>query len=700
MTGRLISLSLCSYILLSGGLSFKYYMEASPLRMPDFERLHRTAQPESTPEGAQDPESDSVLFERAEEHFFSRRYNTSLALFLRVLQENPEHSRAHSYAGDIYLNQRKLDEAEHHFRIAAEIGEEKHKSEFRLGQIAYLRKDASNARAHLERSLEHYPDFPPAVFYLGLVSWKLEGDRTQAAVHWEKYVTLKPEDPQKIAIQRAIEYLREKPESASPDSEESRPPLDVEKLLESVDPASGPTGPSGKPADSNQESSQSDVPESKALLDIARSLEDHPERLPTVLNLARIQKEQGNSNHAQALLEEARKHSDDPALSSELSDLYEESGQTAAARNLLRKEVQRKDLNGEQKALPALKLARITQPLRKALPENAGPENPGPGPEQTGPSSDRANDAPEGGDNREERNSQSDPSGNKKSEPNRSPTNSPDQFEENAGKERPASDNSGPQSQTDDSESLGKTDPGANPTRPTPEDDFNLAMQILQENKGYRYLSEENRKEFFLIQAREAFRRGDSQQAYARTLQILKEDPTDRRGLILAASIAQKSETSTSFSVYEERIRSLYGDDPEMMTALAQIYMQDDPAKGRSLLEETVKKHPESVTATLALVDMEKERNPDQALKRLETLIAENPGNLDLLRSYIDLRVKQGPASPELQRLMNRARDIESKNPGSFPELSEWNKLYPPEKTAPDSREPENVTPDRQAPQQ
>ena len=136
------------------------------------------------------------------------------------------------------------------------------------------------------------------------------------------------------------------------------------------------------------------------------------------------------------------------------------------------------------------------------------------------------------------------------------------------------------------------------------------------------------------------------------------------------------------------------------MTALAQIYMQDDPAKGRSLLEETVKKHPESVTATLALVDMEKERNPDQALKRLETLIAENPGNLDLLRSYIDLRVKQGPASPELQRLMNRARDIESKNPGSFPELSEWNKLYPPEKTAPDSREPENVTPDRQAPQQ
>tara|TARA_B100001939_G_scaffold347523_1_gene369401 strand:+ start:6921 stop:8957 length:2037 start_codon:yes stop_codon:yes gene_type:complete len=659
-------------------------MEASPMKQPESARLWRTAETgESAPSAPGGQESESQLFERAEEHFFSRRYNTSLALFLRVLQENPEHARAHSYAGDIYLIQRKLEEAEHHFRIAAEIGEEKHKSEFRLGQIAYLRKNAKNARSHLERSLEHYPDFPPAVFYLGLVSWKLENNRDEAALQWEKYITLKPEDPQNVAIKRAIEYLREKPdaengEEGKPDQTANKPPLDLDKLLNSVEPESIPAMPTSQNGDSSTEQSkpanQSNSTD-EAFLDIARSLEKHPERLPTVLNLARIQKEQGNLSHAQSILEEAKKHSDDPEIRSELAKIYEQSGQTAAARNILREQINRKDLSPEQKSLPALNLARITQPLRKAPKspqESNSDEGENAANKKPGKATIQENKSAEDDDSDGKQNSAGDPDNGGKNDSSKAPgkTESPtDVTNAPAGKpDKNASDGS----QKEPEEKL-----------PSPDEDFDLAMEHLEKKRGYRHLSPENRKDYFLIQAREAFRNGNSQQAYAQTLQILKEDPTDRRGLILAASIAQQSETTTSFNVYEERIRSLYGNDPEMMTALARIHLQEDPARAKELLEATLDNHPDSVPASLAMAEIEKQENPESAIRRLEALLEKNPENLDLLRIYIGLRVDQKDQSPEFKKLLEKVRMLEKRSPGSFPDIHEWNRLYPPEVSRP-----------------
>ncbi|MEQ8353197.1 MAG: tetratricopeptide repeat protein [Leptospiraceae bacterium] len=666
MTGRLLILSLCSYILISAGLSFKYYLNASPLNRTNTEKLWRNTESPAPPaggaeqpEGAEEPES---LFERAEEHFFSRRYNTSLALFLRVLQNNPEHSRAHSYAGDIYLIQKKLDEAEHHFRIAAEIGEEKHKSEFRLGQIAYLKKENREARTHLQQSLEHYPDFPPAVFYLGLVSWKLEDNRREAAQHWEKYLTLKPQDPQKVAIQQAIQYLKEEPGSEAEDST-AQQPLDLDKLLNSVEPQRPGANPvpgknnvsdSSDPESNSEESSDSD----KAFLDIARSLETHPERLTTVLNLAAIQKEQKNYDRASRILEEANRHSDDPRISAELSEIYSEKGQTAAARNLLRKQINRKDLELKDKALPALNLAMITQ-ASPGSPQNSSID------ERPSPESEK-NQNP---DSENSTSSDSKPALEKQpSSGDRTETDNPESSEENANPE----DSANPANNIADAKKE---------SSPTPAQDFSAAMDILEKQRGYSHLTGEDRKDFHLIQAREAFRNGDSSAAYAQTLRILKEDPADKRGLILAASIAQQSETATSFAVYEERIRSLYGNDPDMMTALAQIYARDDSLKARKLLNDTVKNHPDNVNAALALTELERIDQPEKALKRLEALLNKHPQNLRLLQAYVEINVEKGTDNPEFRKLLQRIQQMEKENPGSFPLIQKWNRLYPPAKT-------------------
>lgn len=642
MPGRLLFLFFCSYTLISTGLSFKYYLEARPA---------------DTPEAPQPVANEAEpLFERAEEHFFSRRYNTSLALFLKVLEQNPEHGRAHSYCGDIYLIQKNYDEAAHHFRIAAEIGPEKHKAEFRLGQIAYLRKDAPAATEHLNRSLELSADFAPSVFYLGLVAWKLEDNRQEAAIKWEKYLSLRPQDPQRVAIQEAIEYLRT--EERQPEDPE-RAPLDLDNLLRTAEPSDSAlplnnvpagekpesnNGPDADPSNTSTSTDQTASP-SKAELDIARSLGQHPERLDTVLSLARIYSEQGQRQRSLELLEQASKNSDSPALAAALSKELAQQGRSVEARALLRQQIRRKDLGPGEKAEPALELARITQPpLRNSPAEDA------------------------------ERSTQE--------------ANDPDK--ENSGESmQPGSGQ--------DSSSIPEKPTLPENSLPSEEEDFAEALDLLQ-NGAYRHLNQEQRKEYHLIQARKSFQQGAPSRAYAQTLQILKEDPTDKRGLILAAAIAYQSETGTSFEVYEERIRNLYGEDPDMMLALAALYRSREPEKYGSELKRLQKQFPSHAAIGLAFVDSSMDGNnkdgeaealsADERIRTLESLLEQNPGHPEILSKYIEARLERGDRQPDLVDLLQRFIQTEQKHPGTFPDLQKWLDRFPDLKSRLAPKEP------------
>ncbi|MCB1166705.1 MAG: tetratricopeptide repeat protein [Leptospiraceae bacterium] len=608
-------------------LSFKQYLKAAPVEK----------------EPTKTEESKDRYFERAEEHFFAERYNTSLALFLKVLESNPEDGRAHSYCGDIYLIQGNLDRAMHHFRIAAEVGPEKHKALFRMGQIAYLRKDARSANEYLQQSLDLSPDFAPSVFYLGLVAWKLEDQKTEAAIQWEKYLSLRPQDPQKVAIREAIAFLRKPPaaeskeETNNPSEENAQEsaPVDLDRLLRSVDPARPGSDASTTPGsvqnpaqdgakeqatdnaentqknevdktndpevtkESGSETSVSDLdknntdatdPGSSAKTDvknnqendevaaIARSLQGNPERLSTILNLAEIFRDQGQSDKAEKLLEASAKYNDSPKLHTALAEQKAKNGKEKEAREILRKQIQRKDLGESSKSSAALALARLSD----------------------------------------------------------------------------------------------SNDPAA-------KEDYSLAMEQLSRNQSFQSLSSAEQNEYRTLLGRDAFQAGNTAEAYKQALQILKQDPSDRKGLILAAQVAKTSNTPTSFEVYEERIRSVYGKDPDMMTALAEIYSRDDAEKAAKILQEVARDNPDHLPSQIALYRMELSANPDRARNRLQSLVNKHPENSQVLALYIDAEIAAGHRSDALLNLLRRAYRKEQSAPGSFPLLNQWMKQLSPE---------------------
>lgn len=152
-------------------------------------------------------ENTADLLESAKNHFFEKRYNIALELFERVIQSDPENAEAYSFAGDIYLTQGWLDEAEERYRIAVEIAPSPARDYFRLGQTLYLKGDGKGALNAFRKSLELDVRIHINRFYLGLVELRFHKNKRETVRLWREYRRLVPDDPQGPRIDRIIEIL-------------------------------------------------------------------------------------------------------------------------------------------------------------------------------------------------------------------------------------------------------------------------------------------------------------------------------------------------------------------------------------------------------------------------------------------------------------------------------------------------------------
>ncbi len=154
------------------------------------------------------PSETEVLLKKAENHYFKRRHYIALRILQRVVEKDPENSRAYSYIGDIYLMRGKLEKAEENLRIAAELSDKKDREFYRLGQVLYMKKDAKGALKAYGQALKHNPRLYTARFQMGLVHFKLLKDKKGTIEHWSAFRKLQPKDPQGPAIDRALALLR------------------------------------------------------------------------------------------------------------------------------------------------------------------------------------------------------------------------------------------------------------------------------------------------------------------------------------------------------------------------------------------------------------------------------------------------------------------------------------------------------------
>lgn len=162
----------------------------------------------------------SLLFKKAKKYFFQKKFSMAELLLQDVLQRDPEHHKAYSYLGDIFLNSKRYDAALKMYRRGIDLKPQNAENYFRLGQIYYYKKLSNLALENFRKTLELDSSLNFSYFHIGLTYLMLLRNKEKTIENWRTYLRLAPEDPQYENIRRAIALLMDpKFELPSPESD-------------------------------------------------------------------------------------------------------------------------------------------------------------------------------------------------------------------------------------------------------------------------------------------------------------------------------------------------------------------------------------------------------------------------------------------------------------------------------------------------
>ena len=149
------------------------------------------------------------LYKKAEKLFFEKKFNRTAILLKRILNNNPNHPKALSLMGDIYLFQKAYHKAIYKYKHALKTSSNKSIEHFRIGQCYLELKQFDNAKDYFQQSYILNTKMKTALFQIGYITLFYERNKLKTIQYWEQFTEEAPNDPQYEKIKRAIELLKD-----------------------------------------------------------------------------------------------------------------------------------------------------------------------------------------------------------------------------------------------------------------------------------------------------------------------------------------------------------------------------------------------------------------------------------------------------------------------------------------------------------
>ena len=136
--------------------------------------------------------------------------------YLKVVALQPGNAKAYYNLGIACMARGDFRNAHEAFRKTLEIDPKQTRACHGMGIACKELGDYDGARREFEEALRLDPAFAPSCFSLGHLYQSVLGDRGKAAMYWEKYLELRPNDPQGSRIREWIEQERQQGAKESP----------------------------------------------------------------------------------------------------------------------------------------------------------------------------------------------------------------------------------------------------------------------------------------------------------------------------------------------------------------------------------------------------------------------------------------------------------------------------------------------------
>jgi outer membrane assembly lipoprotein YfiO len=135
--------------------------------------------------------------------------------YKKAIELQPSDPRAYYSLGVAAMSKRDFRSAHEAFRKTLDIDPGQPTACHGLGVACKELGDYDGARRGFEEALRLDPSFAPAYFGLGKLYQSALGDRGKAAIYWEKYLELRPDDPQASRIREWIDQERQPGDKAN-----------------------------------------------------------------------------------------------------------------------------------------------------------------------------------------------------------------------------------------------------------------------------------------------------------------------------------------------------------------------------------------------------------------------------------------------------------------------------------------------------
>lgn len=152
------------------------------------------------PTTARNTQAAIDAFQRGATYQQRRDWDNAIFFYERAIQLDPGLERAHYNKGLIQLERRNLRDARNAFAQSVELDPGKVASRYNLALVYYEMNEAQSALPHLDAALRLDPNYASAHHLLGIIYSLDPRTHDRAKRHYNRYLTLRPNDPGARAV--------------------------------------------------------------------------------------------------------------------------------------------------------------------------------------------------------------------------------------------------------------------------------------------------------------------------------------------------------------------------------------------------------------------------------------------------------------------------------------------------------------------
>ena len=152
--------------------------------------------------------AEEDLMKKADNYFAKGKFSLAEVFYKKAIQDSPEDFHANFNLGKIYFIQRDHANTVKYMERAYDI-DPKNEILFYIGNSYVNNDQPEKGLSTYSNLIRKDPDYADVYLNAGNIGLKKLYNKYLTIVHWEKFLEIRPDDPQAPNIRKALEYLRD-----------------------------------------------------------------------------------------------------------------------------------------------------------------------------------------------------------------------------------------------------------------------------------------------------------------------------------------------------------------------------------------------------------------------------------------------------------------------------------------------------------